>query len=106
MKIITQKVLSLILTCTMLFAMVQATGVTAFAVSGGDYRDSSARDSNRMMLFADSNVYSWDNNRTVLYIDRGNITIGNGTVSGYNVDGQEVTDHNPDGYVITQTAKQ
>ncbi|MDO4562772.1 MAG: YDG domain-containing protein [Clostridia bacterium] len=40
---------------------------------------------------------------TTLYIDKGPITIGDGTLSGYDADGNSVTTHNPNGYIITQT---
>jgi hypothetical protein len=40
---------------------------------------------------------------TTLYIDKGSITIGDGTVSGYNSSGSKITAANSSGYIITQT---
>lgn len=40
--------------------------------------------------------------RTVLYLDYGDVKIGDGTVSGYDADGKPVTEPNPCGYTITQ----
>lgn len=40
---------------------------------------------------------------TYLYLDKGNITIGDGTVSGYGYFGEAVTTADEDGYFITQT---
>lgn len=40
--------------------------------------------------------------RTVLYLDYGDVKIGDGTVSGYDEDGKLVTEANPCGYTITQ----
>lgn len=43
--------------------------------------------------------------QTTLYIDKGDITIGNGTVSGYDADGNAITVADANNkYVITQTA--
>lgn len=39
---------------------------------------------------------------TTLYIDKGNIIIGDGTVSGFDVSGAEVTAANSNGYIITR----
>lgn len=39
-------------------------------------------------------------NLTFLYIDKGNIVIGDGTVSGYGYFGEHITEYNPDGYCI------
>lgn len=40
--------------------------------------------------------------RTVLYLDYGDVKIGDGTISGYDKDGKLVTEVNPCGYTITQ----
>ena len=40
--------------------------------------------------------------QTTLCIDKGDITIGDGTVSGYDAGGNLVTTPNPEGYLITQ----
>lgn len=40
---------------------------------------------------------------TYLYLDKGNIVIGDGTVSGYGYFGERVTTYDSDGYYITQT---
>lgn len=40
--------------------------------------------------------------RTVLYLDYGNVKIGDGSISGYDKDGKLVTEVNPCGYTITQ----
>ncbi len=40
---------------------------------------------------------------TYLYLDKGNIIIGDGTVSGYGYFGERITTYDPDGYFITQT---
>ncbi|XOQ48505.1 MAG: hypothetical protein ACFWUM_06250 [Eubacteriales bacterium] len=89
---ITRKAMSLILTFAMLFAMVQATGVTAYAASSDYDRDSGDRDSHQTMLFA---VSSSDDDRTVLYVDSGDITI-NGDTGGYVItqkDSEKQTSH-------------
>lgn len=39
---------------------------------------------------------------TTLYINKGNITIGDGTVSGYDASGTEITTANSNGYIITR----
>ncbi|MBB2181817.1 fibronectin type III domain-containing protein [Lachnospiraceae bacterium MD1] len=39
---------------------------------------------------------------TTLYINKGNITIGDGTVSGFDASGTEVTTANSNGYIITR----
>lgn len=39
---------------------------------------------------------------TELYLDYGDITISDGAVSGYDVNGNAVTEANPDGYIVTQ----
>ncbi len=45
-----------------------------------------------------------DNSKlTYLYLDKGNITIGDGVVSGYGYFGEKVTAFDEDGYFITQT---
>lgn len=45
-----------------------------------------------------------DNSKlTYLYLDKGNIVIGDGTVSGYGYFGELVTTYDSDGYYITQT---
>ncbi len=41
--------------------------------------------------------------RTVLYLDYGDVKIGDGTVSGYDADGKPVTEPNPCGYTVTQS---
>lgn len=40
---------------------------------------------------------------TYLYLDKGNIVIGDGTVSGYGYFGERITTADEDGYLITQT---
>ena len=40
--------------------------------------------------------------RTVLYLDYGDVKIGDGSISGYDKDGKLVTEVNPCGYTITQ----
>ncbi len=40
---------------------------------------------------------------TYLYLDKGNIVIGDGTVSGYGYFGERITTADEDGYMITQT---
>ncbi len=40
--------------------------------------------------------------RTVLYLDYGDVKLGDGTVSGYDSQGQLVTETNPYGYTVTQ----
>ena len=41
--------------------------------------------------------------QTTLYIDKGPITIGENSVSGYDASGKKITTSNSDGYIITQT---
>ncbi len=49
-------------------------------------------------------VFAVENSKlTYLYLDKGNITIGDGTVSGYGYFGEKVTTFDEDGYYITQT---
>ncbi len=57
-----------------------------------------------LMLIMAVPVLAVENNElTYLYLDKGNITIGDGTVKGYGYHGQEVTTANAKGYIITQT---
>lgn len=42
---------------------------------------------------------------TYLYIDKGNIVIGDGSVSGYGAYGEKITSYDSDGYCITTTEK-
>ncbi len=48
-------------------------------------------------------AFAVDNSElTYLYLDKGNITIGDGTVSGYGYSGELITTPNENGYFITQ----
>ena len=88
-KQISRKALSLLLSISMLFGMVQSAGVTAFAeeTKNSGYKNSA------MLLSTLQN-----SSRTVLYLDDGNIVFSSNSVR---VNGAVVT-ANSSGYIITQ----
>ncbi|MCD7852269.1 MAG: hypothetical protein LUH63_22645 [Parabacteroides sp.] len=48
-------------------------------------------------------VWGQASSPTTLYIDKGPITIGSTSISGYDQNGNKITATNSDGYIITQT---
>ena len=56
-----------------------------------------------MLCSVSAFAFAENSKLTYLYLDKGNIVIGDGTVSGYGYFGERVTLADEDGYMITQT---